>query len=70
MQNCDSGVQQTAEEFDRMAREGEMAVQVRVPLETYQWLKGRAEGQERSLNWTLGRLISEARERDEQAKAA
>ena len=48
----------------------EKAIQVRVPVATYDWLKERASAQDRSLNWTLGRLIHEARERDEQKEAA
>lgn len=39
---------------------------VRLPDQDKEWLVRKAEGQERSQNWLVGKLVREAREKDEQ----
>jgi len=43
---------------------------VRLPAEDWEWLIRKAGEQERSRNWMVGRLIKEAREKDEQNRQA
>lgn len=38
--------------------------------ENHAWLVGQAKQQDRSINWVLDKLLTEAREADEQRKGA
>lgn len=43
---------------------------LRVPAEVMDWVRRKAEQQERSMNWVINRVLREAKDVDEQKEAA
>jgi len=54
-----------------MASQKELAtLNIRTPVENVEWLKRLAAAEDRSMNYLANQILREAREREEQAKAA
>ena len=45
-------------------------VQLRIPAELHDWVREKADSDERSANYVITKIIEQARERDEQKEAA